>query len=311
MSPSAALSKIPHSTDLTSKQLSEVQKWREEIPNGTTWSLFTTNHVIYFLALYLMSKTCERIIRRYINPNLSLYHVKNCTTYVLEIIWTTIALGLQLSCYRLMTRDFNYRDYQVAQIIGVILIDLYIFELLYRPVMRIPLVMHHFTTIFLVIYGSFIVTNCENIDLYAQALILLFQASTEQSTFIGLLFYRVLRSWSSWVLFFSVFQVFAVKFGALIWCYVYWGKSRTYVLPNKDHEPLITGFNVVYPAGGLVLFGTQIWSTYVVWKIASRSRRDQRELIRAPEIKLEGSFESDSTKNQSISNFEMEQTNMV
>ncbi|CAG8517243.1 12296_t:CDS:2 [Ambispora leptoticha] len=117
--------KIPPSLlYLTPKQLSEVQKLRDETPNGTTWPLFTTNHVIYFLTLYLMSKASERIIIRFLNPNIPLHHLKNCTTYVLEIIWTTIALGLQLSCYRLMLRDFNYRDYQFAQIIGVILIDL-------------------------------------------------------------------------------------------------------------------------------------------------------------------------------------------
>ncbi|CAG8652569.1 9739_t:CDS:2 [Ambispora gerdemannii] len=182
-----------------------------------------------------------------------------------------IALVLQLKGYKLLEHNFTYRDYEMCEIICLILIDLYIFELLYRPVMRLPLIAHHFTTIGLVIYGTYIIKECQNLDLFTLALILLFQASTEQLTFLGLFFYRIKPSWSSPTLFFAAVQVFIVKFATLIWCYVFWGK---YLLPNKDGKAIVTGFNVVFPIGGLILFGTQLWSTYVVWVIAKKAHQN-------------------------------------
>ncbi|CAG8685050.1 1735_t:CDS:2 [Ambispora leptoticha] len=157
----------------------------------------------------------------------------------------------------------------------------YVFELLYRPVMRLPLVMHHLTTIGLVIYGVYILNNAGNLDIVPLGLILLFQASTEQSTFLGLLFYRLKHSWSSVTLFFAAVQVFIVKFATLVWCYTFWGK---HLLPNKESNAIITGFNVVFPIGGVILFGTQLWSTYVVLKIAIKAR--QLGTNKAPNVDL-------------------------
>ncbi|CAG8556120.1 3362_t:CDS:2 [Ambispora gerdemannii] len=99
-------------------------------------------------------------------------------------------------------------------------------------------------------------------------------SSTEQSTFLGLLFYRLKPSWASPVLFFAAIQVFIVKFSMLIWFYVFWGK---HVLPNEDGQPLVKAANVVFPIGGFILFGTQLWSTYVVWKIANQARQNQNQ----------------------------------
>ncbi|CAG8528344.1 9500_t:CDS:2 [Ambispora leptoticha] len=263
----------PSISDFTPKQLGEVQELQHRNLTSITWPLFTTNHALFLIGLYLMSRICERIIK-YLQPDVSLLHLKNCTTYLLEIFWTFVALALQLSVYRLLIRDFNYHDYETAQYMALILVDLYIFELLYRPVMRLPLIMHHCITIFLVIFGTYIIQECDNLDILPLAIIILFQATTEQITFVGLFLYRVKPSLSSRTLFFAAVQVFILKFSTLVWSYVFW---EQHVLPNRDGQSLVKAFNVIFPICGIILFGTQIWSTYVVYKIAIKARRNSKD----------------------------------
>ncbi|CAG8753411.1 4931_t:CDS:2, partial [Ambispora leptoticha] len=168
----------------------------------------------------------------------------------------------------LIIRDFNYHDYETAQYIALIVVDLYIFELLYRPVMRLPLVMHHCITICIPIFVAYIIQEGDNLDLLPLALIILFQATTEQITFVGLFLYRIKPSLSSRTLLFAAVQVSILKFSMLVWSYVFWGR---YVLPHREGQSLVKAFNVIFPISGIILFGTQIWSTYVVYKIAIKA----------------------------------------
>ncbi|KAG9293449.1 hypothetical protein G9A89_009173 [Geosiphon pyriformis] len=235
-------------------QIEDLLNNQNEKVTQTTYYVFTTNHVFYFVTLIILSKLIEKILRK-IDPNLSLEHIKNCTTYILEIIFTGIALTIQIIIYPVFKSELSSRNLQLAQICCLITLDLYIFELIYRK-MRLPLIAHHFITMAVNIFAFYVIRDTVNLDLFTVGLIVFFQATTEQSTFLGLLFYRLKPSYAPPVLFFAAVQVFLAKFGTLIWVLIFWAKK---ILPN--------------PA---CLFATQIWATYVVWVIALKSHRKSK-----------------------------------
>ncbi|CAG8690232.1 7290_t:CDS:2, partial [Ambispora gerdemannii] len=227
--------------------------------NQTTIFIYTTNHVFYLLILYFSAKLIERVLRKY-NPEMSIEHLRNCTTYILEIIVTAVGFFLLIAMYNLLVnKEISLRDYKLGQVAGLLICDLYIFELLYRTTMRRPLIIHHCVTMTMMSLGIYVVIE-GGLVIYPHAVLLLFQATTEQSTFLGLLFYRIFPKYASGVLLFSSIQVFVVKTATLAWCYIFWGQD---MLPNKDHLKIVTAWNIIFPIGAFILFLTQIWATYV------------------------------------------------
>ncbi|KAG9284768.1 hypothetical protein G9A89_000917 [Geosiphon pyriformis] len=266
----------PSWRDFELDELKEIFKIRDEKLNQTTLYIFTCNHIFYLLTLWATSRVTEFILRRVV-PNMSATHVKNCTTYILEIIFTTVILVIQISIYPVLRVELNYTNYQLSQTCCLLMVDLYIFELIYRS-MRIPLIFHHLISIAINVIAYYVLIDTLGV-------ILIFQATTEQTTFFGLLFYRLKPSWAAPVLFFSAVQVFLAKVAGLIWAFTFWG---IYLLPN--------------PAG---LFMTQLWSAYVVWVIALRARRTEKERKESvqKEMSTSGFFQEkfDATQNESLS----------
>ncbi|CAG8472631.1 14067_t:CDS:2 [Acaulospora morrowiae] len=213
--------------------------------------------------------TFLEIMLKRIDPNISNTHMKNCVSYVLEIIFTTAGLIILIMIHRLYGKDWTYRDYKLLQLATLIIMDLYIFELIYRPIMRIPLIIHHFATIGITLLGYYVLNQTEKLDVSAEGIALLFQATTEQATFVGLLFYRIKPNWAKIILRFSTFQVLFSKLGTLAWCYFMWKRD---MIGNYKNTSFDKAWNIIFPIVGLILVWTQIWSTYVVWVISSKKR---------------------------------------
>ncbi|CAG8488463.1 3654_t:CDS:2 [Ambispora leptoticha] len=256
-------------------QIEEFIKIHQEQINQTTIFIYTTNHVFYLMILYFSAKIIERALKKY-SPDMSIEHLRNCTTYILEIFVTTVGLCILLAMYNLIiNKEISLRDYKLGQVVALLICDLYIFELLYRTTMRRPLIAHHLTTMVMMSLSIYVIVS-GGLTVYPHAILLLFQATTEQSTFLGLLFYRIKPKYASDVLLFSSIQVFIVKVGTLAWCFVFWAQD---MLPNKDHLKICDGWNVIFPIGAFILFLTQLWATYVVYKIAKRSYRKHQQQL--------------------------------
>ncbi|CAG8764192.1 17040_t:CDS:2, partial [Acaulospora morrowiae] len=92
-------------------------------------------------------------------------------------------------------KDWTYDDYCLLQLATLVIMDLYIFELIYRPKMRIPLIIHHLSTIGITLLGYYILNETENVDSSAESILLLLQITTDRMNSIDLLFNEITPTW--------------------------------------------------------------------------------------------------------------------
>lgn len=109
----------------------------------------------------------------------------------MNIIFTTIALALQLVSTPAFRQDYHLWEVQCLRTAGVTVSALYVFELIYRLKMRIPLIIHHFLTIIAISFTVAVFEYTMSTTYLNSACIWLFQATLEQPTFLGLLGYRL------------------------------------------------------------------------------------------------------------------------
>ncbi|CAG8438748.1 8495_t:CDS:2 [Acaulospora morrowiae] len=244
---------------LDPQQLQELKQISDDKVKQVTYYFFTVNHVILFLAFYVMAKLLEIVLKR-IDSKISPTHMRNCVTYILQIIFTTAGLVILIMIHRLYGKDWTYRDYRLLQLATLIIMDL------------------------------------EKLDVSPEGIALLFQATTEQATFVGLLFYRIKPNWAKVVLRFSTFQVLIAKLGTLAWCYFMWKRD---MIGNYKNSPFDKAWDIIFPIVGLILVWTQIWSTYVVWVISSKKKPEKN-------LEVKGGSEKESSATEVRSDNENE-----
>ncbi|KAE9386817.1 hypothetical protein BT96DRAFT_507022 [Gymnopus androsaceus JB14] len=121
---------------------------------------------------------------------MSFENQRNTVTYVLDTFITGVVLVLQLFSVPIHAKKYTF-DYMNMLKAAVLLISrLYIFELTYRPCMRWPLLIDHFCTVFAIVLLLSVFSYIGHPALIAAGEIWLFQATTEQTVFIGLFMYR-------------------------------------------------------------------------------------------------------------------------
>ncbi|KAG9285453.1 hypothetical protein G9A89_010928 [Geosiphon pyriformis] len=122
-------------------------------------------------------------------------------------------------------------------------------------------------------------------------MIILFYATTEQLTFFGLFLYRLKQSWATPILFFSGVQVLITK---IVHAHKFYAQLCTILIliknqindifsisHFKDQSSQLFLFNIIFPLLVFGLFISAIWSTYIIWFIAMRSRFAQSSTIKS------------------------------
>lgn len=110
--------------------------------------------------------------------------------YVLNILYTTLAVTLQLVAIPALVEDYTLLGIHCVKLAGLVISGLYIFELVYREWMRWPMIIHHFATLFAILFVGSALDRTKNPAYVVAGLLWLFQATTEQSVFLGLLLCR-------------------------------------------------------------------------------------------------------------------------
>ncbi|KAJ7503112.1 hypothetical protein B0H11DRAFT_2274501 [Mycena galericulata] len=246
---------------------------------ATTVAFYPVPAVLYFLFLYVSAKFTELYLSRFSVgfTKLSFDHRRNTVAYCLNTFWTTVALILQFCASPLLAEDYTLDRINLVKLAALIVSGLYIFELTYRPSLRLPILIHHFCTLFATILIVCTLQKTLHPALAVLGLLWIFHASTEQSIFIGLIMYRLRCSKPTvqWVLYFSAFQSFLFKFAFSIYLYVWWGLK---LAPNHE-QAIEVAFSVLFVITLTALMITQGYGSWAAWSIArGMDRKSDKEL---------------------------------
>ncbi|KAJ6571628.1 hypothetical protein B0H19DRAFT_1255585 [Mycena capillaripes] len=239
--------------------------------------------------------TSPQKLRSYIFPGFlldsrnSLFIINETVAYFLNTFWTTVTLVLQLCASPLLAEQYTFDRIDLVKLAGLLVSGLYIFELINRSILRLPILIHHFCTLFATVLIVCTLQKTQHPALAALALLWLFHASTEQSIFIGLIMYRFRCSKAlvQRVLYFSAVQ--SLYFAVSIYLYFWWGLK----LARNNKQAIDIAFSVLFVITLSALMITQGCLRIVAaWSIARGM--DKKEMRSSKESKLNSVSDSES-----------------
>ncbi|KAJ6590026.1 hypothetical protein DFH09DRAFT_1140703 [Mycena vulgaris] len=264
---------------------------------ATTVAFYPVPAVLYFLLLYVSAKITELYLSRFSVgfTKLSFEHRRNTVAYCLNTFWTTVTLVLQLCASPMLAEHYTFDRIDLVKLAGLLVSGLYIFELTYRSSLRLPILIHHFCTLFATILIVCTLQETQHPALAVLGLLWLFHASTEQSIFIGLIMYRLRYSKPvvQGVLYFSAVQSFVFKFAFSIYLYIWWGLK----LAGNHEQAIDVAFSVLFVITLTCLMITQGYGSWAAWSIARRMDRGNRDT----EARLDSQRSSQELKPNSYS----------
>ncbi|KAK0226495.1 hypothetical protein IW262DRAFT_770494 [Armillaria fumosa] len=196
----------------------------------------------------------------------------------MNAFWTLVALVAQGVGGSVATQNYTVFNVSLVRVVGNIISGLYIFELTYRPSMRWPLLIHHLCTLFAIIFVQVVLQITGHPPLATAGYIWLFQATTEQSIFVGLFLYRLQypKVLVQRTLQFAAVQSFLCKIGFAVYLMAWWGLKLA-----KFHTPSDIALSVMLVFICALLMSTQVYGSYAVWSIARNM--DRRSIVRDTE----------------------------
>ncbi|KAK0440168.1 hypothetical protein EV421DRAFT_2084099 [Armillaria borealis] len=212
---------------LSDKTIDELTRISLEVIYPTTVAFDSIPTIVYFFLLYVSGKFTEAVLGHFskVFCSLSHEHQRNTVTYVLNTFWTLVALIVQLIAFPMLLERYTMFNIDLVHVATILVSGLYILELTYRPTMRWPLIIHHICTLLAIIFLQIVLQVTSHPAIAVAGLIWLFQATTEQSVFIGLFMYRLRypKSIVKPTLQFAAVQSFIFKIGFATYLVVWWG----------------------------------------------------------------------------------------
>lgn len=252
---------------LSDEAIDELTKVSLEVIYPTTVAFYSIPTIIYFFLLYVSGKFSEAVLGHFsqVFCSLSLEHQRNTVTYVLNTFWTLVALIVQLIAFPMLLERYTMFNIDLLHVATILVSGLYIFELTYRPTMRWSLIIHHICTLLAIIFLQIVLQVTSHPAIAAAGLIWLFQATTEQSVFVGLFMYRLQypKSIVKPTLQFAAVQSFIFKMGFATYLVVWWGIKLA-----SDHTTFDIALSTVLVILISLLMSTQIYGSYAVWCVA-------------------------------------------
>jgi len=259
----------PHDVaGLSTSSLESLIYFETQVIYPTTVAWYSVSTVVYWALLYASAKFVQFMFEQYspIYGKLSFEHQRTSIIYILNIVYTTIPLFLQLVSSPILAGKYSTDRVGEIRVVALMITGLYLFELTYRPSMRWQLISHHFFTILAIILVAISLQIAKHPHFFILAHIWPFQATTEQSIFIALLMYRFRfpRTATKLALQFSAFQTLLTKLAFALYLYVEWGIKQA--RNNTIHMDIV--FNVMFVIFLTSLLGVQVYGSWIVWKIA-------------------------------------------
>ncbi|KAF8832371.1 hypothetical protein HHX47_DHR1001763 [Lentinula edodes] len=265
---------------IPTSNIAELVKVQTETVSMTTVAFFSVPAVLYMLFLYMMSKATEFFLGRLSAQyrEMCFDNQRNTVTYVLDTLITGGVLILQLISSPILGDKYTFDNVNLLKSAALLISGLYIFELTYRPSMRWPLLIHHFCTIFAIVLLLSVLAYTGHPALIAAGEIWLFQATTEQTVFVGLFMYRLrapLR-WTRDMLRFGAVQSFIFKIGFAAYLLAFWAQKLEQFHSAGDDVAL----SVILVTIILLLMCTQIYGAWAVWCLARKVNTSMQHIQR-------------------------------
>ncbi|KAF9037875.1 hypothetical protein BDZ89DRAFT_1129809 [Hymenopellis radicata] len=201
----------------------------------------------------------------------------------LNTFYTTIALLLQLLSSPMLAEKYTLNRMGEIRFACVVVSGLYLYEMIYRSNMRWTLLVHHICTLFSLFFMQTALQISLNPAIFSLGVIWLFQATTEQSIFIGLLLYRLrypkrlvqttLKCAAVQSLYVPPLETFPVlnearlasifKMAFAVYLMIWWGLKLA-----KYHQDIDVALSVMLVLIATLLMATQVYGSWAVWCIA-------------------------------------------
>ncbi|KAE9391129.1 hypothetical protein BT96DRAFT_945593 [Gymnopus androsaceus JB14] len=158
---------------------------------------------------------------------MSFENQRNTVTYVLDTFITGVVLVLQLFSVPILANKYTFDYVNMLKAAALLISGLYIFELTYRPCMRCHCSSITFAPFSRLSFSLVSFPTSDTLRSYASGEIWLFQATTEQTVFIGLFTYclRVPLRWTCDMLRFGAVQSFIFKTAFAAYLLVFWAQQ--------------------------------------------------------------------------------------
>jgi hypothetical protein len=164
--------------------------------------------------------------------------------------------------------EYTRLNMHLIRCTGALVSALYLFELIYREKMRPSMMIHHTLTVFATSYIAVQLDKTHDPSLFLTANLWLFQATTEQVTFLALFGYRL--NWSPRLLRpllrFTSIQTLVLKMVSVIAIVYVW---FTFQKDIKDKDGYAVAYDVVIWLATIGLMSTQFWGSWVLWTMGN------------------------------------------
>mmetsp|Transcript_36472 Transcript_36472/g.43960 ORF Transcript_36472/g.43960 Transcript_36472/m.43960 type:complete len:350 (+) Transcript_36472:82-1131(+) len=248
-------------------------------PYQYPWMTFNYFILIWFTssAIYLyLEKYKGRADIKMVIASLSEDKKRNIVTYAVQILGSSFSLFAQIYggidiVFLLKDETTQYRvDWMVLCIISIAVI--YTWELIYRLKIGLPLLIHHIITIIFCQLSMASFFDTGNILFLRCATIVGFHATTEQMTFVALLFYRldIYRQYHSFLFYFAAALSFIIK--SIVATVAMW-QYAIRIQNDEEFDNWETFWCYTFVPLLLLLYGTQIYACRILYLLGSRCRR--------------------------------------
>lgn len=262
---------------LSAKSVDALSQASLDVVSPTTVAFYPLPAMVMFIIIYLSTKLIERVLsaRSTVYREMGLRNQRNTVNYFINAFYTTVALGLQLPATATLGGIYSFNSIQCLKMTALLISILYIWELGYRVSLRTSLIAHHFCTL-LAIFALFItLEETWHPALVPAGVIWLFQATTEQSIFVGMIMYRLKYDCEKTrrVLQFAAIQSFVVKFAFAVCLLGWWGATLA-----KNHKVgTDVFFSVIVCIMDFALLTTQAYGSWAVWCISNKLKNPDKE----------------------------------
>lgn len=227
---------------------------------GSTSIFSSIFPLVYFIFAKLLDNALSQFLTK--DKHFDSEKRKNIIVYVLEIVVTTVSLGLCvfITPNLLGIGDLSMTTLKFLNLIGHLILSLYLFEIAFKDGMHKSLLLHHFSMITLYYLAIIFFQRTEQVWILRAALFLMYGALTEQSTFVGLLLYRFESKWTAIVMKVSSISSILIKTACVVLASYAWVKVNQLF------------WWIFFPIGVyLMLWPSQIYSSYILWILAKRA----------------------------------------
>ena len=267
----------------------------QHVPHGVFYDIYNVSQFPWwclnlFMTFWLLSNVIEQYFLRFAGNNirdtfksLDANKQNNVIIYVVQIIGTLVALILQVwggadvvFQWEDATTNARMEALQVSiQLINV----LYIWELIYRKEIGVPLLIHHLVTIVNIQLATASFFDTHDVLYVRFGVLIGFHATTEQLSFVALLLYRLnlYPKWQSILFYVSAAQAFAVKTMVTTITSIYF-----IVLLHNGRMSFDTNWGAFWTVFFFImtvcLYGAQVYACRVLYIIGKKSdRKDTKD----------------------------------